>query len=403
MDDPDKTPSETARPFLHQAAPWSFLLLVAVLPWTIAPMGITAALCAAASIAVWLTRGGSGIPHSPVNRAAVIWAGALLAAALFSLEVGGSLPRLKKALLPGLVLLAAGWGAHERIGRRAVGVLLLSSLVASVWGLTQVLGREIDFGHRASGPVGHYMTFAGQLLLFVSLAAGISLVARRLRWRIAAALTAAVGTAALFGTFTRSAWLGLVVSLAVMLGRWRARWLATLVVIVGLLVALAPSSYRQRLTSAFDPSHVTNVERTYMWRAGWRMFLDHPLTGVGLQDLHPLYERYRDPRAVEGAGHLHSVPFHIAASMGLLGLAAFAVLFLSLLWCAWEGLGAQLRRGGLAAGLRLGVLGAMTGFLVAGLFEWNFGDEEVIYPLYTLAGLAWAARRWDGASTDTGA
>ena len=31
-------------------------------------------------------------------------------------------------------------------------------------------------------------------------------------------------------------------------------------------------------------------------------------------------------------------------------------------------------------------------FLVAGLFEWNFGDEELLYTLYLLAGLAWAAR-----------
>jgi hypothetical protein len=28
---------------------------------------------------------------------------------------------------------------------------------------------------------------------------------------------------------------------------------------------------------------------------------------------------------------------------------------------------------------------------VAGVFEWNFGDEELLYPLYTLVGLAWAA------------
>jgi len=37
----------------------------------------------------------------------------------------------------------------------------------------------------------------------------------------------------------------------------------------------------------------------------------------------------------------------------------------------------------------------LAGFIVAGLFEWNFGDEELLYGLYTLVGLAWAARRWD--------
>jgi len=45
-------------------------------------------------------------------------------------------------------------------------------------------------------------------------------------------------------------------------------------------------------------------------------------------------------------------------------------------------------------GLRVGVLAGLIGFLVAGLFEWNFGDEELLFLLFTLSGLAWSARRW---------
>jgi hypothetical protein len=33
-------------------------------------------------------------------------------------------------------------------------------------------------------------------------------------------------------------------------------------------------------------------------------------------------------------------------------------------------------------------------FLLAGFFEWNFGDEELLDQLYTMVGLAWAARAW---------
>jgi hypothetical protein len=43
----------------------------------------------------------------------------------------------------------------------------------------------------------------------------------------------------------------------------------------------------------------------------------------------------------------------------------------------------------------------VLGFLVAGLFEWNLGDEEVLHPLFALVGLAWAARSWSRA--DAGA
>jgi O-antigen ligase len=262
-------------------------------------------------------------------------------------------------------------------------------------GIWQVAGQTVDFGLRARGPVGHYMTYAGQLLLFVSLALGVFICARGRAWRVGSALTALLGSAALLGTFTRSAWLGILVSAAVILGRWKPRWLAALAGVVVLLLLLAPASYRDRMASAFDPTHATNVERTYMWDAGWRMFLDHPMTGVGLQDLHPLYERYRNPAATEATGHLHSVPVHLAATMGVIGLAAFVWLFIGLFRCAGSGLGATLRDGGVAAGVRLGMLGALCGFLVAGLFEWNLGDEELLYPLFVMAGIAWAARGWE--------
>ena len=82
--------------------------------------------------------------------------------------------------------------------------------------------------------------------------------------------------------------------------------------------------------------------------------------------------------------------------MGLAGLAAFAWLVIGLFRAATRDLAPARRAGGLAAGMRLGVAAALAGFLVAGLFEWNFGDEELLYLLFTLVGLAWAARGWEG-------
>ncbi len=376
---------------LERAAGWSFLLLVAALPWSIAPMSIAAGLCAALTLALWLRRPRRW-PRTPVTWPALAWAAALALSAAFALDRAASLPRLTKALFPLLVPLAATHARLPARGRRAVAVLLVSATLAATFGLVLYALHGAAWPNRARGAAGHYMTFGGQLLLWVALAVAVLALERGRRWRGLALVTALVGAAALAATFTRSAWLGLAVALATLLGLARPRWLPALAGVLVLAIALAPPAYRERALSAFDPAHPTNLQRTCMWRSGLAMFRDHPLTGVGPGGMKEIYDRYMLPQATERAGHLHSVPVHVLASMGLVGLAAFALLYGSLFACA-----GRARGPGLAAAVRLGVTALLAGFLVNGLFEWNFGDEELLYPLFTLAGLAWAARRWDDA------
>ena len=140
------------------------------------------------------------------------------------------------------------------------------------------------------------------------------------------------------------------------------------------------------------------MERIHLWDAGWRIFRDHPVTGVGLQDLKPYVERYRSQEAHEPPhGHMHNVWLQVAVSMGLVGLAAFVWLWIGLFRTAAWRLRQDLRdpasdRFGLT--LRLGAVAALTAFFIAGLFEWNFGDEELIDFVFTLTGMAFAASGW---------
>jgi O-antigen ligase len=379
---------------LCTAASWSFLLLVATLPWAIAPMSISTGLCVAMTLVLMLAPGALRRARTPVEWPALGWLVALTLAATFALDPLPSFQRVPKGLLAALVLLASFHASDPRTGRRALGVLLASGALFALVGLVPFLMSGAGLEGRARGMVGHYMTFAGQLLLITSLASGI--VARASgRWRLGALVVALITSVALAATFTRSAWIGLLVALGIIVMATRPRWTPALLIAAVVALVLAPAPYRTRALSAFDVHHPTNRERTFMWEGGLRMFRDRPLTGVGLQDMKPVYDRYKPAGAHERAGHLHSVPVQIAASMGLIGLVAFAWLYGALLRAATRGLRPTLARGGLATGVRLGVAAGLAGFLVAGLFEWNFGDEELLYLLYTLVGIAWAARNWD--------
>ncbi len=380
---------------LARLAAWSFALYVATLPWSIAAMSIGLGVCAAFTALAWASGSGPRWQRSPVDGAGLLWLAALALAAGFALDPAASWPRVVKGLLPAIAGLAAAHAARGPAGRRALAVLFASAATVALIGLAVWLAQGASFAARARGMVGHYMTFGGQLLLVIPVAVAVALCARERRWRWGAAALAAVALVALAATFTRSAWIGLGVALVVILGVLRPRALIGLGVAALVAYGFAPGAWRDRIHSIFDLHHPSNRERLYMWDAGLRMFRDHPLTGVGLQDLHPIYDRYRSPAATEPAGHLHDVWIQIAATMGVAGLAAFAWLYGALVRAATRGLRPQLKRRGVAAGVRLGVAAALAGFLVAGFFEWNFGDEELLHLLYVLVGIAWAARGWD--------
>lgn len=378
---------------LDRAAEAAFLLWVVSTAFSIAVMSIAGGLCLVLTAAAWIARR-ERWSATPVDVPALGWLAALVLAALFAADRSGSMPRITKGLFPLLVGIAAWHVRTPARGRRALSAFALATLVACVWGIGGWLAGGAGLDARARGLAGHYMTFAGQTLIAAALAAGVAFTARDPRERGLAGAVLAATIVALVATLTRSAWIGAVVAFALVLALRAPRGLLALGAVVAAAYLFAPGALRERLYSAFDPSHPWNRERVLMWQAGMRMFADHPVFGVGLQDLHPMYERYRSPIAAERVGHLHNVFVQVAATMGTVGLAAFAWLLSGLARaCA---LGLSPRRHGLATGVRIGALAALAGFLVAGLFEWNFGDEELLHRLYLVIGLAWAARNWDG-------
>lgn len=374
----------------HVAPAFALALLALAVTWSIAPMGIATGVLFAATMVAMARAKQFEWPRTGIEPAAFAWAAALVLSAVCSEDRAGSMPRLTKALFPFLAGLVAITARDERASRRALAVLLAATGVVAVIGTTLWVAHGATFEGRARGLSGHYMTFAGQLLLELPVAIAIALRVPDKRWRFGAAAAAAAALVALAVTFTRSAWIGLFVSCSVILGFAWPPGIAVLAALGAAAFAFAPGAFRERLWSAFDPHHPWNLQRTYMWEAGARMFRDHPLTGVGLQDLHAIYDRYRSPQATERAGHLHNVYVQIAATTGAAGLAAFAFLMVS----AFRAVASRLRERSLGGALRLGVTAALAGFLVAGVFEWNFGDEELLYPLWMLAGLAWGSRSW---------
>jgi O-antigen ligase len=385
---------------LERGAALSFLLLAAALPWSIAPMSIAVVLCGALTLACWWRPGGERWVRTPVDAAGLVWLAALAIAALTAEDRAGSVHRVTKGFLLAIVPLAAYHGRDPRLARRAIAVLMVSAAAATIFALGKFVAQGGAFPVRVRGAVGHPLTYGGQAMLLAILSGSILLRSRDRRLMAGACALLALLAPALLGSYTRSAWIGTVVGFGIVIALTRPRWLPALAAAIVVLVLVMPSGYRERALSVFHPHGVWNRERLYLWEAGWRMFREHPVTGIGLQDLKPWVERYRSPEAHEPPhGHMHNVYLQILVTMGLVGFAAFAYLVIALVRTAARRLRVDLRSGdgdALGMALRIAAVAAIAGFLVAGMFEWNFGDEELLDFLFTLVGLAFAASAWRG-------
>ncbi len=213
------------------------------------------------------------------------------------------------------------------------------------------------------------------------------------RWAVPLWLLTLAGLAA---TLTRGAWVGFAAGvLAFLPFARRARWILVGGLIVLALAALAgPVNLRQRMASMVDSNDPTARERVYMWATGLTMWREHPWLGVGPGGVKREYSRYAMPEAVKKrTGHVHNTPLQILVERGLVGLAAWLSI-----WVAFYAhVIALLRR--MPAGARreralvVGSAVAIAGYLVGGVWEYNFGDSEVALVAWSVTALPFVVGR----------
>jgi O-antigen ligase len=271
---------------------------------------------------------------------------------------------------------------------------LMLTLVMSLGGASAAFGifqygllHFDQLSQRPQGTLGHYMTYAGLLMLVIGIALAKILFGRGERLWAALLMPALVMAVAL--TSTRTAWVGVCAAAAVLLMLKDFRLLAILPIFAAITFAAAGPSITQRLMSTFDRKDPTRVDRLAMLREGARMVRAHPLVGVGPNMVKERYAEYRDEGAVKEVNpHLHNVPVQIAAERGLPALAIWVGLIGVIAVDLW-----RLFQNGPQRVLAATALAALASMLAAGLFEYNFGDSEFLMLFLLLVTLPFAAAR----------
>jgi putative inorganic carbon (HCO3(-)) transporter len=260
---------------------------------------------------------------------------------------------------------------------------------------------EYYVGERIAGFMSHWMTFGGELMIASLLLAAFLFFSPFARKKLLmfALLCAIPLAASLVLGFTRSIWLATGAAGLYLLWFWR-RWLLLAVpVLVVLGVWLAPGSVRSRVVSMYQPRKEvdSNQHRIVCWRTGWQMIKAHPLIGVGPEQVGVQFDRYVPsdiPRPLPTGwyGHLHDIYIHYAAERGV---PTMLMLVWFLVKALFDFLGAirKLPPGPSDAKFLLhGAVAVVLAIMIAGVFELNLGDSEVLTMFLVTVACGYAAR-----------
>jgi O-antigen ligase len=342
----------------------------------------------------------------PLWAPVLAFSGASVVSALLSGSAASSLWASRDLLLVlALYVIADAVGGPDGANKFLIGLAFACAPVALA-GLVQVLAcpspepveglaawffRRCD---RARGYFSIYMTLAGVLTMVLLATLPRLLPGRSASWWLVPPWV--VILAGLAATYVRGAWLGFGAGvLACIPTRRRGRMVLVaglLLLVVGTL--LGPESLSRRLRSVVDPHDATIKERIYMWRSGLAMWSETPWFGVGPGVVKHLYPDFALPEArKKRTSHVHNTPLQIMVERGLVGLGAWLWIWAAFFAQARTLLRALPAERSRERALIAGSLAAVTGFLVHGLSEYNFGDAEVVLVAWTLMALPFAAAR----------
>jgi putative inorganic carbon (HCO3(-)) transporter len=286
------------------------------------------------------------------------------------------------------------------------GAIGAATAVLGVWQFLQKLRQAralgVNFydyytGERITGAMSHWMTFGGEemfaLLMLASFllfgpvrridayASMVRATARLWPWLACAGLLV---IALLLGE-TRSIWLATLAAGFYLIWCWKRFVVLLVPVILALVVFFGPPSIRERVTSFIQPRKNvdSNDFRFVAWRTGLRMIEKHPWFGVGPEEVRLEFNDYVPPEIPRPLptgwyGHLHNIYLHYAAERGI-------PTMLILVWALIQALvdfGRGIRKLPPGPGderfILHGAVAVVIATMIAGFFEVNLGDSEVL-------------------------
>jgi putative inorganic carbon (HCO3(-)) transporter len=388
-----------------------FLALTGCVSLVLVSIAASQILLALAIVAyVWVVKRHKGFipPGMQALLPLVIFMAWMLVAVFASSNIPESLRICKKfylfLLVPVVPLIVRGQDRLSWVYKAVFAV----AVVSSVTGLVQFAADpNRDLLHRISGFMSQWMTYSGLLMLVLMLLMAYMVGAglRGHKWVIP---ISALVILALILTLTRNSWMGAIAGILVLFLLRRPKAIFVLLAVILLLYIVSPGMIRQRVRSIVDLSD----PRFHVYMTALHLIQDNPWFGVGPKIVKDEAPKYRDEKDFPDwlkrtvivlsdsskyqeeekeypawlYQHMHNNFLQIAAESGIPGLIIWIWLMGRLAWDAWgchryaksrsfSGDESSRKEALIASSA---ALASWTALVVAGLFEYNFGDSEIL-------------------------
>ena len=336
----------------------------------------------------------------PLGIPFVLFVLACLIAVVNAYDVNYSYSSLKK-LLEFLIFFWVLNCVRDNNLRNSLSLILITSAtLAGLFGLYQYW-QVFDFNqkfsifiiteNRPEGTLSTYMTFAGLLML-----AGVIALAKILfqkpthKW-----LLGSIGiiTLSLLLNLSRQAWFGFLIALIFLVFFWRKKILLLIPIMLLVIYVASPLSIQQRVKSMLSGEDRTFAMRTALWKGGWKIFKDYPLTGCGFRCVDLVNSQYPDPTGyIARFRGMHNNLIQVAVDTGILGVTAWLGIWFYFFRFLYHK-AITLEKNANERWVILGSAAAMLAFLAAGFFETNFYDSEVAMLLYFIMALPFSGNQ----------
>jgi O-antigen ligase len=274
---------------------------------------------------------------------------------------------------------------NARAVRRALTILIVSSSLVAVYSIVQMFsgldlwrGRTLEpIGglYIATGFFGHHLSYGGHVLITATIAFVLAMFPQARHRRVLFGIAACAQFGGIVASFARTAWGGFLAAVAgtALATRGIARRMVIAAAVTGVVVAALIPSVRARFGLL---GKLGEDPRIRLWSTSIEIWRHHPIFGSGMASFKSQFAIYRAPGAYLSTAHPHNDILNIMVNSGLVGLAAFALIWI----CFFRHVGRAWAVLPISDGRRAILLAGMlvvVGVLVGGLGQCFMTNEKV--------------------------